>query len=66
MSLGFGEYSVCSGDCYDCKVFYVGGCIAGDDGFIPLSEEEKKRHIKINNISECNHNFNEYKRENIL
>lgn len=43
---GMSFFSNCSGDCEDCLIYYVGGCIAGhgDDDFVPMSDEEKEKY----------------------
>ncbi len=56
--------SSCSGECYDCYIHYVGGCLAGhgDDDFTPISKKQaetllKKRQVKSYLISELKQKF---------
>ncbi|MDA3780209.1 MAG: hypothetical protein PF487_08360 [Bacteroidales bacterium] len=40
------KFTECSGECEDCLIHYMGGCLAGhgDDDFIPMTEEQKKKY----------------------
>jgi hypothetical protein len=49
-------FSDCSGECNDCFIYYVGGCLAGhgDDDFIPITKQEAVKLITENKINEDN------------
>lgn len=40
--------SDCSGSCFDCRIYYLGGCIAGhgDDGFISVDRDFAERMLE--------------------
>lgn len=43
---GTPHFTNCSGECKDCLIHYVGGCISGhgDDDFMSISEDDKKKY----------------------